>query len=229
MFQDFESDLPTWQEFPALERLAPEGFDKLQNAIQTSINLPIDQQEQQALTMFGAEAARRGLGDDPAFFKLRSETITDPANTQRRLGAAEATQQRYGLEAAEKSDINQLETSRGQIRNQFQLDRGQLDLARTALKNNFETGKYSMDTNRTLGMNNLKLQDTSMYNNLTSGYYNSMMQAWLQLLMAWLGAGGQQWGEGGGSGNSFKFNFGLGGGGGGGYYGGGGGGGGGGG
>lgn len=117
------ADFPAFQEFPELRTIAPEGFDRFEEATfeRGAGRLNIDRQA--ATDRFRAAMRRIGLADDPASFKLQEETIDEPFARGLSDLALGTTAQRYQIEAPFQSNLNIQDTQRGGIANEFALNR----------------------------------------------------------------------------------------------------------
>ncbi len=187
--------------YPNWERIAPQGFDRLETAIRDKISLPLQAQQAQDTTRFWGEAAKRGLGNDPAAMKLYSQTVQDPYATQYRVAATDATQQRYALEAADKQAYNQGLTGRVDKINDTMTYR--TDQANKF--NQWQTGESDTRANMENGFN---MTGAQMSNSLNNNYWTTLQNQYNQLLALWASMIKNQSN---GSGSYFGFGAGIGG------------------
>ncbi len=126
-----------WKDPGAGLSIAPAGYDALQSAIYGSLSNGLGAAKAQDTKQFWGEAAKRGIGNDPAAFKLYSQEVSDPYATQYRTAADQAATQRYQLESTDKNQQNTYNLNRSDQQNTYNLNRA-------GGENTFNLGKASL-------------------------------------------------------------------------------------
>lgn len=169
VFNKYRNNLTAFNPYKPMERIAPEGFDRFEDALKTKLTTPLYEARDDELDRLSGEFAKMGIADDPSRMVLTSKNVTQPFMNDLTEANATATAQRYGLEQAEKSDVNKLETLRNDSFTSFNQWRENEARLRAAVQINKVLAESGLDLQRELGLGQLWSSLLSGSNTSSSG------------------------------------------------------------
>ncbi len=127
---------------PTGRTLTAGDYDRLESSLSAMPLARLAQDRETAKARFMADARKRGIADDPAFFQLQNETIDTPYGRNVSDVLSNATNQRYNLESSELGrlggeDVNKygIQTTAGSNLNQANLGAFNTQAAATGAEN----------------------------------------------------------------------------------------------